>query len=201
MSPLPAPVPTCPQPLRPPPRRSAVAGPCRPARPAGPALPVLGPRVSAPRLCRAPAGSGPATGAASRQDRGVPAPLVIRVAVFVRHGATRVQAGPEHSAPGQATAISGHSAGCHTDNAMTERIRSIGQHRPGGFRGRIAGGHGNAGWIGALLLSPTEAAWPKLCGFHHCLPREDQRRLLSPQLQTSSTTSSYAGMRGTHEAR
>jgi hypothetical protein len=41
---------------------------------------------------------------------------------------------------------------------MPERIRHIDQHRSGRFRGRIAGGHGNAGWIGALLFPPTSLA-------------------------------------------
>ena len=53
MSPLPASVAPCPQPIPPPPRRLAVAGPCRPTRPAGPAFPVLGSQVPASRLCRA----------------------------------------------------------------------------------------------------------------------------------------------------
>jgi len=50
------------------------------------------------------------------------------------------------------------SVGRRVDDAMPERIRHIDQRRSGRFRGRIAGGHGNAGWIGALLFPPTSLA-------------------------------------------
>src|SRR5215213_9850003 len=69
MSRLPVPLTSCPQPICPPPWRSALARPRLSARLAGAALPVLRSGVPAPHLRRAAAGGGAPEGEAHRPSR------------------------------------------------------------------------------------------------------------------------------------